>query len=416
MGIISIACTEAAVSSESEQVAPEPVVSVESIPVADTTTTMVVSEPRDSSVDALTLDAHSIVAAQEEVIGDIYDRLVPSVVRIKSIRNVGSQEDLNLPPDFPRLPFDPSPDSPDFGDDFFERSAGTGFAWDDQGHIVTNHHVIEGADRVVVTFSNRMEVDALVLGSDPDSDLAVLKITLPDRMTMDPVILGNSDEVRVGQLAVAIGNPFGQEFTITSGIVSAIGRTIRSGNSQFSIPEVLQTDASINPGNSGGPLLDRKGRAIGVNTQIISRNGASSGIGFAVPINIAHRVIPSLISNGKYEYAWLGISGTTLSPDVAEQMGLPRNTRGTLVIDIATHGPAEAAGLHGSEEKVLLEGLELPIGGDVIVGINGSPIIDMDGLIAYLVSRTEPDEEAVLEVIRDKEHAEISVILGKRPS
>ncbi len=417
LGVLAVACTGAAVSTDAPPVNSEPAASSpSSIPIADTATSSVAAQPSAPVDDWPWLDADSIVAAQEEVIGGIYDRLVTSVVKIRSVRNLGIRGEPPVMPDIPGLPFDRRPDAPGFGDDFFERSGGTGFSWDDQGHIVTNHHVIEGADRVVVTFSNRMEVDAEVLGSDPDSDLAVLKVVVPDGMQFDPVLLGNSDEVRVGQMAAAIGNPFGQEFTITSGIISAIGRTIRSGNSQFSIPEVLQTDAPINPGNSGGPLLDRKGRVIGVNTQIISRSGASSGIGFAVPINIAQRVVPALISDGFYEYAWLGISGTTLSPDVAEQMGLPRDTRGTLVIDLTNDGPADAAGLHGSDQTVVLEGLDLPIGGDVIVGINGSPIVDMDGLISYLVSRTQPNEVAVLEVIRGNDREEISVTLGKRPS
>jgi 2-alkenal reductase len=349
------------------------------------------------------LDADAIVAAQEQVIGGIYDRLVPSVVRIRSSRQV---EPIGTPPGIPELP--------DFERDF-ERSSGSGFVWDDQGHIVTNHHVIEGADRVTVIFADDTELEATLLGSDPDSDLAVLQAEDSDH-PMPPVSLGDSSAVRVGNMAVAIGNPFGQEFTITSGIISAVGRTIHSGNSDFSIPQVIQTDAPINPGNSGGPLLDRQGLVIGINTQIISNNGASSGIGFAVPINAAKRVIPGLIADGHYEYAWLGISGTTLTRDTAELNELPRNTRGTQIIDVAPGGPAERGGLQGSDTEGMIDGLEFPVGGDVIVAIDGNPIEDMDQLIVYLINNTSPGDEVEIGYLRGGQtEATLTVTLGKRP-
>jgi 2-alkenal reductase len=222
--------------------------------------------------------------------------------------------------------------------------------------------------------------------------------------------------VQVGQLAVAIGNPFGQEFTITSGIVSAVGRTIRSGTSQFSIPEVIQTDAPINPGNSGGPLLDRHGRVIGVNTQIISHTGANSGIGFAVPVNTAKRVVPALIEDGHYEYAWLGISGATLTPDMAESMDLPRGTRGALVIDVTVGGPAERAGLQGSDRSQQVEGVEYRLGGDIIVAIDDAAVENIDDLIVYLVDQARPEDEVVVEVIRNKgERERTKVKLAPRP-
>ena len=317
-----------------------------------------------------------IVAAQDQVLRDIYESSLPSVVYIRISRNLGSLAERPNIPDIPNIP-----------DDFFERSGGSGFVWDDEGHIVTNHHVVTEADRIIVMLPNRVEMEAEFLGSDPDSDLAVLKVSDPDGF-LKPSTLGNSDKVDMGQLAAAVGNPFGQEFSITAGIVSGIGRTIRSGHSQFSIPEVIQTDAPINPGNSGGPLLDRNGHVIGVNTQIISRSGANSGIGFAVPINIAKQVVPSIIGEGEYEYSWLGISGTTLRPDLAEAMDLPRRTQGALVIDIVSDGPAENAGLAGSDETLELEGQELPIGGDIIVAIDGDTVETIDDVIAYLVSNT----------------------------
>ncbi|MCH7621748.1 MAG: trypsin-like peptidase domain-containing protein [Chloroflexi bacterium] len=353
-------------------------------------------------------DASAIVAAHEQVLVGIYERLLPSVVEIRTSRRLGLPEEL---PSFPSIPGFPEDRFP------FERSGGSGFVWDDQGHIVTNHHVVDGADRLTVIFSDGTERQAEVLGTDPDSDLAVLKLLDRDGLTMPPAPLGDSGAVKPGQLAVAIGSPFGQEFTITSGIVSAVGRTIRSGNSQFSIPEVIQTDAPINPGNSGGPLLDRNGHVIGVNTQIISRSGSNSGIGFAVPINTAKRVIPELIENGQYQYAWLGISGTSLRPDVAELMDLPRDTRGTLVIDVTRNGPAEAAGLLGSDRSEQVEGLDLRLGGDIIVAIDGTQVRTIDDLIAYLVDNTRPEDESVLEVIREDGSREtIQVTLDRRPS
>jgi 2-alkenal reductase len=338
------------------------------------------------------------------------------VVEIRATAEVLQSERSPRLPDALDPPFDGFPDLPDSPDGFFQRSGGSGFVWDDQGRIVTNHHVIDGADRITVIFADRTELEAEVLGSDPDSDLAVLQVEIPEGFVLPKVELADSEAVKVGQLALAIGNPFGQEFTITSGIVSAVGRTIRSGNSQFSIPEVIQTDAPINPGNSGGPLLDRMGRVIGVNTQIISRSGANSGIGFAVPINTAKRVVPMLIEEGHYEYAWLGISGTTLTPDVAELMDLPRDTRGALVIDVTVDGPAEEFGLQGSDRSHRLEGVEYRLGGDIIVAIDDAEIRNIDDLIVYLVDKARPDDEKVLEVIRGQgEREKIKVKLAQRP-
>ena len=348
------------------------------------------------------LDPNAIVAAYEAVLSGIYDRSVPSVVRIRSVRQLGQSSNL--------------PDLPGFPD--FRHSGGSGFVWDDQGRIVTNHHVIDGAERVIVIFSDGTELDAEVLGSDPDSDLAVLQVEDTDH-PMPPIQIGDSSAVRAGQLATAIGNPFGQEFTITSGIISAVGRTIRTGNSQFSIPQVLQTDAPINPGNSGGPLLDRKGMVIGVTTQIISNNGANSGIGFAVPINTAKRVIPALIKDGFYEYAWLGISGATLTAGTAEMMGLPRDTKGTLVIDVAEGGPAAEGGIQSSDTTTTVEGINFRLGGDVIVALNGEPIDGINQLIIYLIEHTRPGDEAEIKVLREGESGQttetLTVTLGKRP-
>ncbi len=370
------------------------------------------SQAPEGSAPLTDLDPSMVVAAHEQVLNDIYHTTLPSVALIRVTKNIEGREIVPELPDFPNLP-----NSPGFPDEFFAHSGGSGFVWDTEGtegYIVTNHHVIEGADRVTVILADRTELEAEVLGSDPDSDLALLKAQDPAGI-LTAIALGDSDEVAVGQVAVALGNPFGQQFSITSGIISGVGRTIRSGNSPFSIPEVLQTDAPINPGNSGGPLLDRQGRVVGVNTQIISRSGSSSGIGFAVPINIAKRVIPALKAVGHYDYSWLGISGSSLKPDVAEIMDLPRETRGALTIEVAPEGPAARAGLRGSDRTQRLEGVQIPVGGDVVVAIDGAPVNGIDDVIAYLVSNTRPEQEVVLEVIRDGGREEIKVTLGTRP-
>ncbi len=338
------------------------------------------------------LTADDIVAAQETVLGNIYQSSLASVVQIRVTQKLSatdSESGFNF-----------------FGgrsggtEDRFLRGEGSGFVWDTDGHILTNYHVVEDADTVIVVFSDGLEMEATVVGGDPDSDLAILQVEVTDRVLV-PLPKGDTANLRVGQMALAIGNPFGQDFTLTSGIVSALGRTIRSGNSLFSIPQVIQTDAPINPGNSGGPLLDRQGQVIGINTQIISQGGGSSGIGFAVPINIAKRVAPALIANGKYEYSWLGISGSTTTNEIIERMELPEGTRGVQVIIVADDSPASDAGLEGSDRDVTVDGLDLRLGGDVIVGINGEATRTMDDLVAYLVANTSPGDVVIMDILRE---------------
>ena len=396
------ACTGSGAAATSDPTIPSNTLAAASI--AGSGTVLPIS---NFAIDSLSAD--DIVAAHESVLGDIYEASLPSVVQIRITQRVDG-----ISPDS-RFDF--------FGgrsggtEDRFIRGEGSGFVWDREGHILTNYHVVEGADTVTVVFSNGDEVEATVIGGDPDSDLAILQIDVSGR-ELKPLPKGDSDDLRVGQLALAIGNPFGQEFTLTSGIVSALGRTIRSGNSLFSIPQAIQTDAPINPGNSGGPLLNRRGQVIGINTQIITQGGGgSSGIGFAVPINIAKRVVPELIANGKYEYSWLGISGATTSALVRDRMDLPDGTRGVHVIAVADDSPASDAGLLGSDRDVTVDGLDLPLGGDVIVGINGDDIRSMDDLVAYLVANTSPGDVVVLDLIREGgETAVLEVTLGKRPS
>ncbi len=341
-----------------------------------------------------------VVAAFEDVLNGIYERTAPSVVYIR-VDNPAMGA-LRQTPSFP---------------DQFLWGAGSGFVWDDEGHIVTNYHVVEDVigetDEVTVIFADSTQAKATVLGSDPHSDLAVIKLHGEDR-ELQPVPLGDSSDVRVGQLSVAIGAPFGQEFTMTMGIVSAIGRNIR-GQGQFTIPEVIQTDSAINPGNSGGPLLDSRGRVIGINTQIISDTGNYSGVGMAVPINIARRVVPSLIADGGFEYPWLGVSISSVDGTYAEELGLPEGTLGALVASVVDGSPADDAGLRGSGASVTINGLDYPAGGDVIIAIGSDEVLGSSDLIAHLTYRNKPGDTVTLIVLRDGSREEIEVTLGQRP-
>lgn len=345
------------------------------------------------------------ITAFEDMFIGIYQNTVPSVVSIRVSRSLNDGSD-----GFDLSPF-LFPDEEE-DEDFFNFGQGSGFIWDEDGHIVTNFHVIDGADRVAVIFQDGLSLDADIIGTDPDSDLAVLKID-PVGLSLRPVPLGDSESLLPGQLAIAIGNPFGQESTMTTGIVSAVGRTIRSGNTPYSIPQVVQTDAPINPGNSGGPLLNRNGEVIGINTQILTRNGNNSGIGFAVPVDIAKQVVPVLIEGDAYEYSWLGITGQTMTREVAERMDLDPDTRGALVISVVPDSPASAAGLEGSEDTAL-EG-NLVFGGDVIVSLGDKPVNSMDDLITHLLTDTRPGDTVEMGVIRNGESTTINVTLAARP-
>lgn len=388
---------------------PEPnTTSIEAPPVPVAESAPAIDEQAEAVEDSLppAFDAMVIVAAGEEVLADVYEQSLPSVVYVNVVHRL-------------------DPDDQQFGFDFggrqqgpleeYRHGAGSGFVWDESGHILTNWHVVEGSDTVSVTFADGQELDAEFLGGDPDSDLAVLKID-PAERKLQPLPRGDIEDVRVGHVALAIGSPFGQDFTLTSGIVSALGRTLRSGSGPYSIPLAIQTDAPINPGNSGGPLLDRLGRVIGINTQILTSSGSNAGVGFAVPVDIAKRVVPDLIAHGKYEYAWLGISGTTLNADVAHEMGLPEGTRGVLIIGVTDDGPAGEAGLNGGDEEVTIEGQDFTLGGDVITAINGEEVREMHDLISYLVENTRPGDEVEMDVLHpDGEEETITVTLGTRP-
>ncbi len=293
---------------------------------------------------------------------------------------------------------------------------GSGFVIDQEGHIVTNNHVVENASSIRVTFFNGLTVSAKLVGRDPDSDLAVIKVdTDIPGLSLKPVTFADSDQVKVGQTVLAIGSPFGENFTLTTGIVSALQRSL-SGESRFSIPEIIQTDAAINPGNSGGPLLNAAGQVIGVNTAIASATRSASGVGFAVPSNTVRRIVPYLIANGTYRHSYLGITGGPLSPEQREIMRMPITMNGVMVASVLPDGPAEKAGLRGSRMTINTPFGEQPINGDVIIAINGQPVSQVPDLTAYLLKNTQPGDTVTLRVWRDGAEIDVPVTLQERPT
>ena len=290
---------------------------------------------------------------------------------------------------------------------------GSGFVIDTQGDIVTNNHVVEGATYIEVAFVDGSVVEAKLVGRDADADLAVIQVD-PAQVNLHPVTFADSDQVFVGQQVYAIGSPFGQAFTLTTGIVSALDRSLQNNN-QFSIPKLIQTDAAINPGNSGGPLLDRAGNVIGVNSAILSNSSTASGVGFAIPSNSVRRVVPYLIAEGKFEHSWLGIAGSTLYPAQREAMSLDSNMLGVMVSDVASGGPAEKAGLSGATGTVNTPLGRLAINGDIITAINNSPVTDMSDLIDYLEFNTQPGDVITLSVWRSGKSTDLQVTLQPRP-
>lgn len=353
---------------------------------------------------ALPVEVIQEADAEEQLLINIYKRVNPGVVHVRVVTPV----DIGSFPQFPGFP-----DSPQQ----YQEGTGSGFVIDRDGHIVTNNHVVADAEEVQVTFYDGTSVRASVIGMDPDSDLAVIKVDAPAD-DLYPVVLGDSDGLQIGQRAIAIGNPYGLRGTLTSGIVSALGRSLPLGRlsevlgARFTIPELIQTDAAINPGNSGGPLLDSRGQVIGVN---LAYDPDVSGVGFAVPVNTVKRVVPTLIADGRYAYPWLGISGSDLSLDLVEAMELPV-TRGAIVMSVTPDSPADKAGLRGSSETIERAGSELQIGGDVIVGIDSEPVRKFDDLLVYILRETEVGQEVTLTIIRDGREQSLKVKLGERPS
>ncbi len=327
------------------------------------------------------------LSTQDQVLVDLYSRLNPSVVNITIYQ---SQNGSLIP-----------------------LGQASGFVYDTQGHIITNAHVVHGYDTFDVTFSDGLIHQATAVGEDLFSDLAVVKVELPSGI--QPIPLGSMDELAVGQTAIAIGNPFGFEGTLTSGVISALGRRIPS-QTQYSIPQAIQTDASINPGNSGGPLLNLKGEVVGVVDQIetTSTSSGSVGVGFAIPVSIVQRVIPALIESGRYDWPWLGVSGYTVYPALVKAMSLPVE-QGAYVSSVTANGPAQSAGLIGTSDTVTQDGFSVEVGGDIITAIDGQPVNTFDDLLVYLSLQASPGQEVTLSILRSGKYQDIKVTLGTRP-
>lgn len=305
--------------------------------------------------------------------------------------------------------------------DFFmqptpQEGTGSGFVYDTEGHIVTNYHVVADAESVSVALAAGGVYTATIVGTDSSNDLAVVRIEAEN--LPDPIPLGDSDQLRVGQFVVAIGNPFGLDRTLTVGVISALSRVIQSPDSRF-IGEAIQTDAAINPGNSGGPLLDLEGRVIGVNAQIISPSQASAGIGFAIPVNTVRRVVPQLIAKGHYPHPWLGVSVLPFEAEGAQilrkaGMEVPVD-EGLLVAEVVSGSPVAKAGIRAGDQVVSIGNSRVPIGGDIITAINGEPIANFQELTVYLESETQVGDTVEVTLIRDSQEMTVSVTLAERP-
>ncbi len=293
-------------------------------------------------------------------------------------------------------------------------SVGSGFVYDLDGHIITNAHVIDDFNKIVVTFLDGRSYNAQLVGKDHFTDLAVIKVDSPQSL-LKPLVVGDSSKLRVGEPIAAIGNPFGLSGSMTSGIVSQLGRLLPAEDSGFSIPNVIQTDATINPGNSGGPLLNMKGEVIGINTAIQSVIGEFTGVGFAVPSNTVTKIVPVLISDGEYHHPWMGISGRDIDPDLAKVLNLS-DAKGFLIVTVIDDSPAAKAGLHGTKETRQIEGVSYPVGGDIILSVDGKDVRKIDDILIHLQREKSVGDEMVLKILRENRTTEIILLLEERPS
>lgn len=324
---------------------------------------------------------------EEQLVTNVYERVSSSVVHITARVIV---TDFFLGP----MP---------------QEGTGSGFILDKEGDIVTNNHVVEGAESIEVTLFDLTRVPAEIIGRDPANDLAVLRIDVP-AAKLNPVELGSSEALRVGQRAIAIGNPFGLAWTLTTGVVSSLGRPLRIDEQRY-LYNVVQTDAAINPGNSGGPLLDSHGRVIGVNTAI--RSGAEN-IGFAVPVDTVKRVVPELIEHGHYRHPWLGILRYTVTPGFASTLDLPVE-QGLLIARVVEGSPADQAGLRGASRETVIGNRRYYVGGDILLSIDGHALASSQDLTEYLETQTRVDQVVALVIRRDGEEMGIEVKLGAQP-
>ena len=289
---------------------------------------------------------------------------------------------------------------------------GSGFVYSEEGYIITNQHVVKDAKKVTVTFLDGEAYIGDVIGTDPDLDIAVVKVS-PSNTYLQPITIGDSSKLKVGEKIAAIGNPFGLSGSMTSGIVSQIGRLLPQ-ESGYSIPDVIQTDAAINPGNSGGPLINMKGEVVGINTAIQSITGEFSGIGFAVPSNTVKKIVPVLIEDGEFKHPWMGISGTDVDPELADFREL-KSSKGFLIISVIEGSPAEQAGLIGVTETKEIDGRELAVDGDIVLSIDGKTVRKISDILIHLQREKSIGDEMVLSVNRNGEILELTMVLEERP-
>ena len=290
---------------------------------------------------------------------------------------------------------------------------GSGFVFDKKGHVITNAHVVKDATKMVVTFLDGRSYNAEIIGVDEYTDIAVIKVNA-DLSLLQPVSLGDSSTLKVGEEIAAIGNPFGLSGSMTSGIVSQLGRLLPTEN-QYSIPDVIQTDAAINPGNSGGPLLNMMGGVVGINTAIQSNTGSNTGIGFAIPSQTVAKIVPTLIEEGEYKHPWIGVSGRDIDPDLAKVLEV-KDAIGFLIVTVVEDSPASKAGLIGSEKTIEVKGVNYPIGGDIILAVDGIEVRQIDDILIHLQRAKSIGDEMVLEVLRDNRTTNITIILQERPN
>ncbi|MEZ4862396.1 MAG: trypsin-like peptidase domain-containing protein [Caldilineaceae bacterium] len=346
------------------------------------------------------------ISPSQDTLAQLYDTASPSVVNIQVTINTPQQAPSQGSP----FPF-PFPFGQGNGQQQAPQPAqaeGSGFIYDTEGHIVTNNHVVADADpsNIVVYFSNGEWAMAKLVARDPQADLAVLQVTPPSNMTLTPLKLATPDSIRVGYYVAAIGSPFGLDETMTTGVVSALGRSMPTSDSTtgaptYSLPDLIQTDAAINPGNSGGPLLNLNGEVVGVNFAINSPVRANSGVGFAIPVSVVDKVVPALIKDGAYHYAYLGIAGQSITEQVAQENNLTDNTLGVYVGEVTAQGPADKAGLQAN---------------DIITGIDNQPVSRFEDLLSYLFNNTTPNQKVTLHILRNGKAMTLDVTLGERPS
>jgi len=352
------------------------------IPTESDETTLEIQNQIDEINELILTNSESKILS----LTDIFEKAEPGVVRVNTQRN----QTIN-----------------DVG------GVGSGFVFDKRGHIITNAHVINDSTKTIVTFLDGRSYNAEIIGIDEYTDIGVIKVNA-DLKLLQPLSLGDSSNLKVGEPITAIGNPFGLSGSMTSGIISQMGRLLPLG-SGYSIPDVIQTDAAINPGNSGGPLLNMRGDIVGINTAIQSTTGEFTGVGFAIPSQTVAKIVPTLISEGEYNHPWIGISGRDIDPDMAKVLGL-EDALGFLIITVVEDSPAWDAGLIGSDKTIEVEGREYSIGGDIITAVDGIDVRKIDDILIHLQRVKTVGDEMDLEILRDNRTTNVTIVLQERPN